>query len=83
MKEATAKAVRTMSQDLIGSRNHRKLKALFPCVAVALKKLRERSAEGFCCLFIDLRSCGRKLCLNKCHGYSENSDGCPYRLRIC
>ena len=30
--------------------------------------------EGFCCLFIALRSSGRKICLNMCHRNSENSD---------
>ena len=33
--------------------------------------------------FIVLWSYGRKICLNMCHGNSENSCGCSYLLRIC
>ena len=33
--------------------------------------------------FIALWSHRRKICLNMCYGYSENSDGCSYLLRIC
>ena len=66
-----------MSLDLIGCWNHRKLKALIPRVAAALKN-REWSAisgeKDFAVFFI---------CLNMYHGNSENSDGCPYLLRIC
>ena len=28
-------------------------------------------------VFIVLRSCGRKICLNMCHGNSQNSNSCP------
>ena len=77
-----------MPSDLFGCWNHRKLKALIPPGAVALKNLREWSAVGGEKDFVDsfilfLRSCGGKICLNKCHGNSENSDGCPYLLGIC
>ena len=33
--------------------------------------------------FLVLWSYSRKICLNMCHGNSENSDGCSYVLRIC
>ena len=77
-----------MPPDLFGCWNHRKLKALIPRGAVALKNLREWSAIGgekdfVLSVVLFLRSCGRKMCLNMCHGNSENSDGCPYLLRIC
>ena len=71
-------AVETMPQDLIGCWNQQKLKALIPRVADSRRQRR----EGFCCLFIVLRSCGRKICLNMCHGNSENSDGRSYLLFI-
>ena len=62
---------------VIGCWNQRKLKALIPCVAVALKNLGEWSVVGgekdFAVFFIFLRSCGRKICVNMC----------PYLLRIC
>ena len=37
----------------------------------------------FAVFFIVLWSYGRKICLNMCHGNSENSYGCSYLLRIC
>ena len=37
----------------------------------------------FAVFFIVLWSHGRKICLNMCHGNSENSYGCSYLLRIC
>ena len=37
----------------------------------------------FAVFFIVLWSYGRKICLNMCHGNSENLDGCSYLLRIC
>ena len=81
-------AVRTMPQDLIGCWNQRKLKALIPCVVVFVNE--QPSAErriDFAAFFIVLWSytCStrsRKICLNMCHGISENSDGCSYLLRI-
>ena len=39
--------------------------------------------KDFAVSFIVLWSYGRKICLNMCYGYSENSDGCSYLLRIC
>ena len=77
-------AVRTMPQDLIGCWNQRKLKALIPCVVVFAND--QPSAErriDFAVFFIVLWSYGRKICLNMCHGNSENSYGCSYLLRIC
>ena len=62
-----------MPQDLIGCRKRRKLKA--PSSA-------ERRID-FAVFFIVLWSYGRKICLNMCHGNSENSYGCSYLLRIC
>ena len=70
-------------------------KSLFLAWLIALNNLREWSAVSgekdcvFVCLFVCLffltvlRSWGRKICLNMCHGNSENSNSCPYRLRIC
>ena len=74
----------TMSQDLIGCWNQRKLKALIPRVVVFAND--QPSAErriDFAVFFIVLWSYGRKICLNMCHGNSENSYGCSYLLRIC
>ena len=76
--------VRTMSQDLIGCWNQRKFES-----AYSSRGCREWFAIGgekdrFCRLFfIVLWSYGRKICLNMCHGNSENSYGCSYLLRIC
>ena len=39
--------------------------------------------KDFAVFFIILRFYGRRICLNMCCGNSENSDGCPYLLRIC
>ena len=39
--------------------------------------------KDFAVSFIVLCSYGRKICLNMCYGYSENSGGCSYLLRIC
>ena len=39
--------------------------------------------KDFAAFFIVLRSWGRKICLNMCHGNSENSNSCPYLLRFC
>ena len=61
-----------MPQDLIGCWNQRKLKALH-----------RQWREGFAVFFIVLWSYGRKISLNVCYGYSENSEGCSYFLRIC
>ena len=77
-----------MPQDLIGCWNPRKLKALIPRVTDSTQKLsqmiRRQWREGFCFLFfVVLRSSVRKICLDMCLGNSENSDGCPYLLRIC
>ena len=77
-------AIRTMPQDLIGCWNQRKLKALIPRVVVFVND--PPSAErriDFAVFFIVLWSYGRKICLNMCHGNSENSYGCSYLLRIC
>ena len=41
----------------------------------------ERKVD-FAAFFIVLWSSGRKICLNMCHGNSENSHGCSYLLRI-
>ena len=76
--------VRTMPQDLIGCRKRRKLKALIPGVVVFAND--PSSAErriDFAVFFIVLWSYGKKICLNMCHGNSENSYGCSYLLRIC
>ena len=65
-----------MPQDLIGCRKPRKLKALIPRVVVFVND--PSSAErriDFAVFFIVLWSYGRKLCLNMCHGNSENSYG--------
>ena len=73
-----------MPQDLIGCRKRRKLKALIPCVVVFVND--PSSAErriDFAVFFIVLWSYGRKICLNMCHGNSENSCGCSCLLRIC
>ena len=73
-----------MPQDLIGCRKRRKLKALIPRVVVFVND--PSSAErriDFAVFFIVLWSYGRKICLNMCHGNSENSYGCSYLLRIC
>ena len=73
-----------MPQDLIGCRKRRKLKALIPRVAVLVND--PSSAErriDFAVFFIGLWSYARKICLNMCHGNSENSYGCSYLLRIC
>ena len=69
---------------LIGCRKRRKLKALIPRVVVFGND--PSSAEKrihFAVFFIVLWSYGRKICLNMCHGNSENSYGCSYLLRIC
>ena len=42
----------------------------------------ERTID-FAVFFIVLLPYGRKICLNMCHGNSENSDGCSYLLKIC
>ena len=82
-------AVRAIPRDLIGCWNQRKLKAFILRVAGSTKQsswmIRRQRREGFCCFFflIVLRSCGRKIFLNMCHGNSENSNSCPYPLRIC
>ena len=34
-------------------------------------------------VFSVLWSYGKQICLNMCHGNSENSDACSYLLRIC
>ena len=73
-----------MPQDLIGCWNQRKLKALILCVVVFAND--QPSAErriDFAVFFIVLWSYSRKICLNMCHGNSENSYGCSYLLRIC
>ena len=74
-----------MPQDLIGCWNQRKLKAInIPRVVVFMDD--PASAErrmDFAVFFIVLWSYGRKICLNMCHGNSENSYGCSYLLRIC
>ena len=73
-----------MPQDLIGCRKRRTLKALIPRVVVFVND--PSSAErriDFAVFFIVLWSYGRKICLNMCHGNSENSYGCSYLLRIC
>ena len=68
-------AVGTMPQDLIGCRKRRKLKALIPRLVVFVNDppSAERIKDRFCCLFYCLWSYGRKICLNMCHGNSENS----------
>ena len=73
-----------MPQDLIGCRKRRKLKALFPRVVVFVNDPSsvERRID-FAVFFVVLWSYGRKICLNMCHGNSENSCGCSYLLRIC
>ena len=71
-------------QDLIGCRKRRKLKAPIPRVVVFVNypPPAERRID-FAVLFIVLWSYGRKICLNMCHGNSENSYGCSYLFRIC
>ena len=73
-----------MPQDLIGCQKRRKLKALIPRVVVFVNdpSAAERRID-FAVGFIVLRSYGRKMCLNMCHGNSENSYGCSYLLTIC
>ena len=73
-----------MPQDLIGRLKRRKLKALIPRVVVFVNDppTAERRID-FAVFFIVLCSYGRKICLNMCHGNSENSYGCSYLLRIC
>ena len=73
-----------MPQDLIGCRKRRKLKSLIPRVFVFVNDPSsvERRID-FAVFFIVLWSYGRKICLNICHGNSENSYGCSYLLRIC
>ena len=65
-------------------RKCRKLKAFIPRVVVfmndPLSAERKIDLDVF---FIVLWSYGRKICLNMCHGNSENSYGCSYLLRIC
>ena len=68
-------AVGTMPQDLIGCWNQRKLKAFLPRLADSTKK-------DFALFFIVLRSCGRKIYLNMCHGNSQNSNSCPYSSKF-
>ena len=72
-----------MPQDLIGCRKRRKLKALIPRVVVFVNDPSsvERGID-FALVFIVLWSYGRKICLNMCHGNSENSCGYSYLLRI-
>ena len=65
-------------QYLIGCWNHQKLKALIPREH---SSFRANDPPSFAVFFIDLRYCGRKICLNMCRGNSENSDDCLY-LRI-
>ena len=65
-----------MPQDLIGCRKRRKLKAVIPRAVVFVND--PPSAErriDFAVFFIVLWSYGRKICLNMCHGNSENSYG--------
>ena len=73
-----------MPQYLIGCRKRRNLKALLPRVVVFVndRSSVERRID-FAVFFIVLWSYGRKICLNMCHGNSENSYGCSYLLRIC
>ena len=61
-----------MPQDLIGCRKRRKLKELIPHVVVFVNdpSAAERRID-FAVGFIVLRSYGRKMCLNMCHGNSE------------
>ena len=73
-----------MPQDLIGYRKHRKLKALIPRVVVFVKDPPSAQRRiDFAVFFIFLWAYGRKICLNMCHGNSENAYGCSYLLRIC
>ena len=65
-------------QYLISCWTHQKLKALIPREHSSFRANEPPSLPVF---FIFLRYCGRKLCLNMCHGNSENSDDCLY-LRI-
>ena len=62
-------------------------KRLFLAWLIALKNCRKWSAvsgeKDFAFFFCVLRSSVRKICLDMCLGNSENSDGCPYLLRIC
>ena len=74
-----------MPQDLIGCQKRRKLKALIPGVVVFVNdpsSAAERRID-FAVFFIVLWSYGRKICLDMCHGNSENSYGCSYILWIC
>ena len=34
-------------------------------------------------VFFVLWPYGKQICLNMCHGNSENSDACSYLIRIC
>ena len=73
-----------MPQDLIGCRKRRKLKALIPHVVVIVNDPSSAKRRiDFAVFFIVLWPNGRKICLNMCHGNSENSYGCSYLLRIC
>ena len=68
-----------MPQDLIGCRKRRKLKALIPRVVVFVNDPSSAKRRiDFAVFFIVLWSYGRKICLNMCHGNSENSYGCSY-----
>ena len=60
------------------------MKALIPRVVVFVNDppLVERRID-FAVFFIVLWSSGRMICLNMCHGNSEDSYGCLYLLRIC
>ena len=57
---------------------------LMPSVVVFVNDPPSAKREvDFAVFFIVLWSYGRKICLNMCHGNSENSYGCSYLLRIC
>ena len=67
------------SSSLIGCWNQRELKALIPRVVVFANDPPSVERRILLSFFV-LRSCGRKICLNMCHGIS---DGCPYLKNQC
>ena len=69
-----------MSQDLNGCRKSRKFKGLIPRLVVFVNDptSEERRIDFYCFMVL-----WKEICLNMCHGNSENSYGCSYLLRIC
>ena len=71
-----------MPQDLIGCWNHRKLKALIPRVAVALKIFAVSGDNYFAVFFLLFYGfVVVKYALICAMEIKKNSDGCPYLLK--